>query len=199
MSMGYDNQPRSSSGPVVIIVLLLILAVLGGLLVVGVGGWFFLARSSMHQRVAIEQQERAIHAEKMARAMAEEAEAAAETARSQSFEALQTAKEFEKEVVSKTRADTQITVQLDQDGKLTVDGEPADLDGLNKITESAVADKDASITIELLADERCMFRHVEEVVSLCQERGTTRFRLRTLDPLGAYNAHDDQEPATVVK
>ena len=198
MNMGYDNQPRSSSVPVVAIVLLLIFMVLGGLVVVGVGTWF-LVRSRRAEQVVMVERQRAIEAEQMARAMAAKVEAAAEEARTQAFEALQTAKEFEKEVVSRTQSDTQITVQLDQDGKLTVDGESADVDGLNKIMESAVAGKDASITIELLADEQCMFRHVEEVVSLCQKWGITRFRLRTLDPLGAYNAPDSKEPATVVK
>jgi biopolymer transport protein ExbD len=199
MNMGYDNQPRSSSASVVIILVLLVFMMLGGMLVVGVGGWFLVARSRMQREVAIEQRQRAIEAQQMARAMAEEAEVAAEAARMQAGRALKTVAEFEKEVVGKTQDSMQITLQLDRDGELTVDGEPADLDRLNRIMESAVAEKDATITIEVLADEQCTFRHVEEVVSLCQEWGVARFRLRTLDPQRAYKAADDKKPAAVVR
>jgi hypothetical protein len=195
--MGYDQPPRSTSGSVVIIVFLLVLVVLGGILVVGVGTWF-LVRSRRAEQVATVERHRALEAEQMARAMAKEAEAAAEAARSQAFEALRTAAEFEKEFIDKIQSDTQITVELDKTGKLEMNGEAIDLSKLLDRLKALAADKNASITVDVRADEECQFQHVAALISACQQLEITRFRFGTLEATIAEQPSEEETPSTKI-
>ena len=132
----------------------------------------------------------------MARAMAEEA---AEAARAQAVQARKMAAEFEKAVLDKTVPGPQITVELDKDGKLKLNGEAIELPRLLDRLKALAADKTTSITVDVRADEQCPFQHVAELISACQEVGITRFRFGTLEAAIAEEPSDDKEPATVVK
>jgi biopolymer transport protein ExbD len=195
MKMGYDNQPRSSSGTVVAIVLLLIFMVLGGLFVAGVGGWFFLRSSRTEQALMVER-EQAVRAEQVARAMAEKA---ARAAQAQADQARELAAELEKEVVDETVPGLQISIELDKDGQLKLNGEAIDLPALMDRLKAPAADEITSITANVRADNECPFEHVVSVISSCQDLGITRFRIRTLDEVTAEDSAENKEPATVIK
>ena len=195
MTIGYDNQSTNSSKTVIALIVLAVLVPLTLLLVLGTGGWFYL-RSSHMQQVAMEQRDRAMRAEQMARAMAERA---ARVAEAQADQARQLAAEVKAESADKPVPGSQVTIELDQAGKLKLNGDAIELPRLLDSLKALAVDETNSITVDVRADEQCPFQHVADLISACQEAGITRFRFRTLEAAIAEEPSEDKEPATVVK
>jgi biopolymer transport protein ExbD len=161
--------------------------VVGGLFILALAGWFYL-RVSQAERVATVVHEQAVMAEQ-----------AAEAARAQADQARQLAAEGKAEIKDKSVPGPQVTIELDQNGKLKLNGHSIETVALLDRLKAVDADKTASITIDVRADEECQFQYVAGLISACQELGITRFRFGTLDTAIAEEPSDEEEPATVVK
>ncbi len=174
MTIGYDNQSTNSSKTVIALIVLAVLVPLTLFLVLGTGGWFYL-RSSRMQQVAMEQRDRAMRAEQMARAMAERA---ARVAEAQADQARQLAAEVKAESADKPVPGSQVTIELDQAGKLRLNGEAIELPRLLDSLKALAADETNSITVDVRADNECRFQNVAALISACQEVGHHPLSLR---------------------
>jgi biopolymer transport protein ExbD len=199
--MGHDNQASGSSGILIVVLFLVGFAVLAGVCLVGIGGWFYL-RTGHQQQAATE--ERAM-AEQQAEVARQQAETAEQQARQLIDEAMAQAHalpppaEFDREVVAAMDSGRQLTIELDKQGQLTVDGESTDLGGLTNKLRAIVADEGATITVNVRADNECPFQHAAAVISSCQQLGISRFRIQPLEPPDTPVMPEIDEPATVIK
>jgi len=175
--MGYDQPERSgSSGAVVAVILaVLLILVVGGLFVVGVGAFLWVGTT----RVATE---RALVAEREARQMAEEVRALAETkiaeaaAEKRQAEALALA---QRETVDAAAPDSQpdLTVNVSEDGSLSISGEQIDLDGLRERLAKLKEETGRPISVSLSVHPDCPARNLQPVLTACYELGNATIRV----------------------
>jgi biopolymer transport protein ExbD len=191
--MGYDDQKTGSSGLAPAWIIVLVVSLLAAMLVVGATGWFVLRTSQMPQ-LALVERERALAAEEQARAMAEKL--ALET----ELEVSRAAREFENEVVVTINDQRLVTVELDSQGQIRLDGKSIDLAGLPGRLQAIAADEGRSkITIDLRADNACPFEHVAAVIGTCRQLEISRFHIRTLESAAEQSPEKADEPATVIQ
>jgi biopolymer transport protein ExbD len=127
------------------------------------------------------------------------AEEAAEAARAQADQARQLAAEVKAGVSDKPVLGLQVTIELEQDGLMKLNGDAIALPALLDRLKALAADKAAFITVDVRADEECRFQHVVALISACQELGITSFRFGTLEAVIAEEPAENQEPASVVQ
>ena len=194
--MGYENQESRSSGATMAIIFVVVFLLLAGVAVLVVGGFLFVRTTRMQQRAMMER-DRAMQAEVMARQTVEEMEAV----QAELVESMGAGREAEKAIAESPQPELQFVIRMDKNGEMTADGESLALERLATMLKAVVATKDIRVIVDVRADEQCAFGKVQEVVSLCQDCGVERFRIRTLDPLGAENASmsGSSEPTVIVK
>jgi len=128
------------------------------------------------------ERERAFEAAKQAQQLAEEAQ---RRARASSENAVAEASD------SPTDEGNEVTIEIDEDGNLAVNGKPGALADLRttllKVSERA--GEGASVAIKV--DDRCVFRHVARVIAICEEAGIEDVRIRSAEIPG--NAADEPD------
>jgi biopolymer transport protein ExbD len=154
-----DYRQSGSAGTVIAIVAAIVLLLFGSLVVVGVGAWFFM-------RTEVQKNE--MHAVMQA----ERAQAMAERARAEAM-ASQAVAEAIRQSVPSSASTLEMLVELDQEGKILVDGRSVDWDTLKTILQQAAGDPNTVVTVRLRVDPRCPFGNVAEVQSLCGEAGVS--------------------------
>jgi len=173
--MGYDNPQRGSAGAIVAIVAVFVALLLGGLVVLVVGGWFFMrAEVRETEMVARVEADRAV----VEMEKAEELAARVEVAESAKVELLETP----------ARA---LTIEIDQDGAITVDGERTDFDDLNARIQETGEDSDVRLTVQLKVHPRCLAQHVVAVQSACSELGVQDVQMSTLETQSSDTTGED--------
>ena len=191
--MRYDAPPRrSSAGTVVLVIVLLGFMFLVGLAVVGFGVLMFAhaesrqARVMMQRDIAMQHAEQArAHVEKV-RARAEEvSQRVAADARhvlEDAPEAIAEAESAERaeEKVSIRVANREITIQLDEAGKIQVDGTACELPQLKEMLASASQGRENAVMVIVKADKRCVFEPVAGVLAVCKELGFAHVRIAAL-------------------
>jgi biopolymer transport protein ExbD len=172
--MRYEAPPRRrSTGTVVLVVFLLGFMFLVGLAVVGFGVLLF-ARAESHQARAIRQRDIAIRHAEDARVHVEQARAKVEVVRER------VAAEAADEQGSIRVADREIAIQLDEAGKIQVDGTACELPQLKDTLASAGQGRENAIIVIVKADKRCLFEPVAGVLAVCKELGFAHVRIAAL-------------------
>jgi biopolymer transport protein ExbD len=143
--------------------------------------------------MAVMERDRALVAEQRAQQMRmsmqrerERAEAAAKKAHALAARAME---EYQRKVVDEIKAGSQveegsphIKIELDRDGQLVVDGRPMDLKTLTATLKDAHQEGAAKLSIEVRADQQCLFRDVAAVLSQCRDLGITNIDVRARSP-----------------
>lgn len=172
--MGYDNPQRGSAGAVVAIVAVFVALLLGGLVLLVLGGWFFMrAEVRQTEMVAEANFDRAVVEMEMA-----EQPAQVEVKDSVKIESQETP----------TRA---LTIEIDQDGAITFEGERTDFDDLNSRIQETGEDGDVRLTVQLKVHPRCLAQHVVAVQSACSELGVQDVRMSTLETQSSGTTGED--------
>jgi biopolymer transport protein ExbD len=161
--MGYEEHSGAGSGSTGVVVALtigLVLLLLAGLAVVGLGALFWVRTSVNHAQVP-----------------AVEAKIAQDGAEVE-------VKQMEARVVPPAPAvapvpivaapQREITIALDTDGGITVDGESATVERLKDVLKEA--QQGAAVTVAVQAARRCDFGHVAAVQDACRECGIQSIR-----------------------
>ena len=138
--MGYDNPERGSAGTVVAIVAVIVVVLLGGLVLLGVGALFF-ARTSARQ------------AEVVARVEADRAVLELERAEKPAVrvQVSESAKMQLQEASTR-----ELTIEVHQDGVITVDEESMDLESLRARIENEGENASVRLAVQLKVDPRCL-------------------------------------------
>ncbi len=172
--------PRRRSGAGAIIGTILVIGFLFVGLVVAAGiAFVVLAKNeTRHVRVMVER-ERAVSQMQQARAHADAQRArAVEPARPtmphRPVMKTPTA-EVEKEPIRVANRD--ITVELNQDGKITMDGKPIESDQLKSTLRDAGKGRESAVSVLIKADKKCLFEHVASVLAVCQELDIPNVRI----------------------
>jgi biopolymer transport protein ExbD len=190
--MQYEVPPRRrSTGTVIVVVLLLGFLLLVGLAVLGAGLLVF-ASARAHEVRMIVRQDVARQVEE-ARARAEEARARAENIRErlgaksdEPFgpppQAVVEAEPAETpEAAGSIRiANREVTIQLDEGGKIQVDGTACELSQLKDLLAKAGEGRENAMVVVVNADKRCLFEHVAAVLAVCKELNLPLVRVGTL-------------------
>lgn len=159
--MGYDQQEnRSSSGAVVaVLVAVLLLLVVGGAMLIGVGGYLWMRTARVQQKLVVE----------LRQAEAEQARAAAEAeAERLHAEALaQIQRESAGAVVTDSQPD--LTVNISEDGSLSLDGEPIDLDGLQERLAKLRDQSGTAVSVSLSVHPDCPAGHLQPLLTAFEE------------------------------
>ncbi len=182
--------PRKSSAGVLFTVLLLVgLFFMLGLLFV-VGGVFVFARAETRQAQAMAQHE-------MARSMAERLKAEqlqvqAEVQRRQAEATAQFDRVVEPpQVIESPKMDRvkepirvanrEITLRLDEQGKIHLDDKPVELKQLNTLLRDAGKGRESALSVTIEANKKCLFEHVAAVLSVCQDLDIPNVSITTAD------------------
>ena len=189
--MQYEAPPRRSSiGTVIVVMLLLGFMFLVGLAVIGVAVLVF-ARAETHRAQAIRQRDVAMRRVEEARARVEhlrtQAEQTGQTVEAEARDVFTKATETVKETPpaemkdSLRVADREITIQLDEGGKIQVDGTAYELPQLKEMLEKAGQGRENAIIVLVKADKRCLFGPVAGVLAVCKELDLPHVRIAALD------------------
>jgi hypothetical protein len=81
----------------------------------------------------------------------------------------------------------EIVVDLDRDGKLHIDGKPAELDALRNLLAMRQVESGA-IGVTIRTDERCRFYYVRQVIRACDESAGVPYKLRSLPEQGGVQS-----------
>ena len=77
-------------------------------------------------------------------------------------------------------ADREITIQLDEGGKIQVDGTACELPQLKEMLEKAGQGREHDIIVIVKADKRCLFEPVAGVLAVCKELDLPHVRIAAL-------------------
>jgi biopolymer transport protein ExbD len=170
--MRHDHDSESSgAGVAIAVAVVLLLLAVGGVVVVG-GVW--LIRSSAQADAMMAMQREALAQEAAARAMAEEAAAARGN-----------------EVAGTPRT---VTIQIDREGALQLDGEPAPRSDLKTRLDALRSDANSQVEVLIQVDERCAAASILEVVQICEEVGWKNVRLAPLGNPAEASADERSAP-----
>ena len=176
--MGYDNPQRGSAGTVVAIVAVIAVLVLGGLVLLGVGALFFVRTGARQAEVARMEVDRAVVELEKAEELATQVQV-----RESATVELQEASRRE------------LTIEIDQDGAIMVNGESTDLDGLRTQIQKLGESGGVQLAVQLKADPRCLARHVVAVHSVCSELGVGDVHMSSLEEPSSATT-DGRAPTT---
>ena len=132
------------------------------------GVW--VARSSAEAEAVVAMQRKALAQEAAARAMAEAAAAA------RGGEA--------------AGAPRPVTISIDHEGAIRLDGDPAPLADLKSRLEAVRADANSAVELVIQVDERCAAASILDVVQVCNELGWKQVRLAPLGEGAEASAED---------
>ena len=183
--MHYEAPPRrSSAGSVILVVFVLGFFFLVGLAVVGLGVLMFAraesheVRAIMHRDRALRQADEALEHAEHARAQAAQVRARAEQETiEQIAEVYGSQMEPAETIVDSVPAESpgtegsiriahrEITIVLDEGGKIQVDGTACELPQLKESLLKAGQGREESIVVVVKADKRCLFEPVAGVLS----------------------------------
>jgi biopolymer transport protein ExbD len=76
----------------------------------------------------------------------------------------------------------EITIQLDDQGKLKMDNKPVEGKQLKNLLRNAGKGRESAIAITIKADKKCQFEHVATVLSVCQELDFPNVKITTAEP-----------------
>ncbi len=155
------------------------------LIVIGGVAFFAMARSeSRHVQVMVER-ERAMRQSQQARAQME-------AVRSRVLDLDQARPRLDKltplveaSAAPATRepirvANREITIELNQDGKITMDGKPVELEQFQPALRDANKGRESALSVLVKADKQCRFEHVAAVLAVCQELDIPNVRISAL-------------------
>jgi biopolymer transport protein ExbD len=165
LDMGHDTNQQTGCSTTTII-----LAVLAGmffcflLLALAVAAVFYTRVNTAQEHAVLAREEAVMQAER-ARQVAEEARAQAEAER-----------ERAQVLAAKLQADenTRVALRISEEGDITLDGEPVDVDELQAMLATS---EGQSVAIE--ADPQCPFEHVAEVLAVCREAEVEGVHVKT--------------------
>jgi biopolymer transport protein ExbD len=166
IAMGYDKQPQSSSSGVTAatLVAVLLFAIMG-VVVVALGGLFFVRASRMQSNVGPG------HGGQLSWTEAQtNTDAGAVTLEAMPMLA-----------VHEPITAVSVIVQLDQLGKVSIDGELVDLDTLKAQLAALKQESNGRLSVELDVDPGCRFEHVVSVIDVCNGIGAIKYQIRSLD------------------
>lgn len=171
--MGYESRERSSAaGPIIAIVGVVGLLLFGILVAVGLGAWLLMRTETRRTQVALEE--------------AEQARAVAERQRVASLEAPAAMPE----VVKKTRVGIKkIVVDLNREGRITVDGRPLDPVRFETVLREANDNPDVAAAVQFRVDRECPFRYVAEMQALCSKLNVDEVTLAVAEDEGGTTAN----------
>ncbi len=66
-------------------------------------------------------------------------------------------------------ANRQITLQVDEEGKIKMDGRAVEQKQLAMMLRHARKGRESALSVTIKADKKCLFEHVASVLSVCQE------------------------------
>jgi len=162
--MGNDNHQHGSAGTFVAIVAVIVVLLLGGLVLLGVGALFWVRTDARQAEVV---------------ARMEVERAVVEMEKAEKLATRVKVKESAK-VESKEASTRELTIEIDRDGAITVDGESTNLDGLRTRIQKVGTNGGVRLAVQLKADPCCLARHVVAVQSVCSEQGVEDVRMSTL-------------------
>ena len=180
--MGHHTDRQTGCTPAIIGITLFAGMLMVFLLIAGGAATVLFFRMRTTEQLVWAERERAATEATRARLLAEDAELRAKT-------------DFEKAVTggsdSQAVEGNEVTIEIDEDGNLAVNGKPAALADLRttllKVSERA--GEGASVAIKV--DDRCVFRHVARVIAICEEAGIEDVRIRSAEIPG--NAADEPD------
>ncbi len=160
-----DHQQSGCSTSVVILTVLIVIVFF--LALATVGGALLFTRMRTAQQHAMMAHEQALMQAQAARQAVEQAHAQTEAELDQA-----------KAIAAETQAEQApvITIQLDKDGRVLLDGEPVDPSGVEAALRKTGAGK---VVIE--ADNRCLFEHVARQLEICQKLDIDDLEIKTLE------------------
>lgn len=201
--MSYAPPPRRSSFGVVLLCLflfgfaMLVAVVLAGVVVFG----FARSERRVHQAMAAEEMARteALHARAVAEreraerqaqdlvtqgesevAAAEAVVAEAEAASQAASAASSTDSEADKQVIRV--AQREVTVSLNAEGKIQVDGSDCDLSQLKDVLGQAISGREEALRLAVKVDRQCVFEKLSAVLAVCRELDVRDVRIADLEP-----------------
>jgi biopolymer transport protein ExbD len=191
--MQYEVPPRRrSAGGIVLAIFLLGFLFLIGVAVFGIGVLTFF-RADAHRAQVIVQRDMAMRQVEEARARAEQLRARAEEAgnrvAAEAHDALARVAEAtdlaaptetDAEKGSIRVAEREVTIQLDETGKIQVDGKACELPQLKELLNGAGQGREDAIIVIVKADKRCLFEPVAGVLAVCKELGLPHVRIAAL-------------------
>jgi len=74
-------------------------------------------------------------------------------------------------------ANREVTIQLDEGGKLQFDGADCELPQLNELLRNAGAGRENALVVLVRADKQCPFEHVANVLAVCKELNLNHVRI----------------------
>lgn len=196
--MRYDVPPRRrSTGTAILVVFLMGFMFLVGLAVVGVGVLVF-TRARAHEVRAVVQHDMALRQAEEARLRAEQVRAQVEAIHAQVAEATQDASAFPPQATPEVTlyaepaetpatdssiriANREVTIRLDEEGKIQVDGTACGLPQLKEQLAKAGEGRENAIVVVVNADKRCLFEHVAGVLAVCKELNLPDVRVGALN------------------
>jgi biopolymer transport protein ExbD len=172
--MSYDHSGRPDSSTAVIVV-----AVIAGLVIalglLALGAFLFVG---LRARTAVRlQRQRALVVQRQA--MEQHARLAAQRDRAwqQQTAANEAAIQVVDELTDAPSSLRQISIQLNDQGHLEVDGEPMSLVELERRLRAAEPSVGVGPSVVICADGRCLFEHVSSVLSVCEQAGIEDVRV----------------------
>lgn len=184
---------KSSAGIVLVILFLFVAFIVGGLLLAGVGAVIF-ARAEAQQAHAVAQRERAMAEAQRLRAEMESHRDQLEQQRQRIVNpshaaghehaiAEQIAQDHSMKPENEPIrvANRELTLQVDAEGNIEVDGKEIKRDQLKQYLRDASKGRETALTVTVKADKKCLFGHVASVLSICQELDVANVRVATLD------------------
>ena len=165
--MGNELDHRQSGCSTSVVILTVLIVIVFLLAITTVGGVLLLTRMRTAQQHAVMAHERAMMQAKAARQAVEQA-----------YEQAEAELEQAKAIAAETQAEQApvITIQLDKDGRVWLDGEPVDPSGVEAALRESGAGK---VVIE--ADKRCLFEHVARQLEICQNLDIDDLEIKTLE------------------
>jgi hypothetical protein len=190
--MRYEVPPRRrSAGTVILAIFLLGFMFLVGLAVVAFGVLVFFraesrdaeVRAAMQQEIALRHVQEARARAELARGrvdgISQQVAAKAGHVREGAPAAMLEAEPAEtaEEKGSIRVANREITIQLDETGKIQVDGTACELPQLKEMLAGAGQGREHAIIVIVKVDKRCLFEPVANVLAVCKELGLPHVRI----------------------
>ncbi len=78
-------------------------------------------------------------------------------------------------------ANREITIELNQDGQVSMDGQLIELANLESALRSAISGRESAVSLVIKADKKCLFEPVAEVLSICKTVDIPSVRIAARD------------------
>jgi biopolymer transport protein ExbD len=78
-------------------------------------------------------------------------------------------------------AQREVTVSLNAEGKIQVDGSDCELSQLKEVLSQAIKGREAALRLAVQVDRQCAFEHLSAVLAVCRELDVRDVRIADLD------------------